>query len=118
MALTSDNKFLISCSGIGEDQSFQIFDFETKQQVLDQSLKERASSMTLTPDNKFIIFGSSLGSITMIPLQTTKKDFGSQDSSFLDSQNTIIPSSKEDSTVVIPKVFSQELHFGKKKLLI
>ncbi len=57
-------------------ESFKIFDFETKKQVLAQSLKKGAASMTLTPDDKFIIFGSHDGDILMFPLEPMQKDLG------------------------------------------
>ncbi len=97
MALTSDDKFLISCSrqnsddGSG-DRSFKIFDFETKRQILEQSHEsDTVTSMTLTPDDKFIIFGSWDGKIL----------------------KTITPSSKEKSSPD-PAIFNQKFCFSKK----
>ncbi len=81
MALTPDDKFLLSCSNgpanrSDQEQSFKIFDFETKQQVLGQSLEGKITSMTLTTDNKFIIFGFQKAKIRMIPLEPMKEALG------------------------------------------
>ncbi len=78
MTLTSDDKLLICfhCNPIQNgNPTLKIFDFETKQQILEQSLGKDVRYMTLTPDNKFILLSFQRGaSIKMIPLEPMHRD--------------------------------------------
>ncbi len=85
VAVTPDNKYLISGS---RDRSLKIFDFDTKQQVhhLEKANEGKSihievsahcldsiSSLVVTSDNRFLIFGSFNNSIKVFDLATKQQ---------------------------------------------